>query len=264
VLILLHGWPETWWSWHKVMPDLAHTHTVVAFDLPGLGQSSVPADGYDAANTARQIHEAVNALGYHTVEILSHDLGALVAYPYARDFPGEVSRLAVLETPLNGFGLENAYSLSWHFLFNASAKPIPEKLINSQDDVRTYLGMIFDTAHHPDAIDRATYFSAYAGADHRSAGYDYYRAFATNAADNTANAGRKIGMPVLAMGAQYVFGPGVAQSFRQVATDVRQVVAPDSGHWIAEENPRFLIDCANLFFGAPGRQAPPELAGCAY
>jgi pimeloyl-ACP methyl ester carboxylesterase len=263
-LVLLHGWPETWWSWHKMMPALARTHTVIALDLPGLGSSTVPADGYDAANTARRIRQAVNKLGFHKVAILAHDLGTLAAYPYARDFPDEVTRLAVLDAPLNGFGLEDAYSLSWHFLFNATPAPIPEKIIDNQD-VKAYLGMLFDLAHHSEAIDRERYFRAYAIPARRSAGYDYYRAFTTNAANNKANASRKLTMPVLAMGAQFGFGPTVAQSFWQVANDVRQVVAPDSGHWIPEENPQFVIDCANLFFGnsPPPQPSSPHLASCA-
>jgi pimeloyl-ACP methyl ester carboxylesterase len=261
-LLLLHGWPETWWAWHKVMPDLAKTHTVIALDLPGLGQSTVPNGGFDAANTAHRVRQAVHDLGYNQIQILAHDVGALVAYPYARDFPTEVSRLAVLETPLNGFGLEGAYSLSWHFLFNASPAPIPERIIDNGDDVRTFLGMLFNGAHHPEAIDQQRYFRAYGTPQHRSAGYDYYRAFAQNAADNQANASKRLNMPVLAMGAQYVFGPAVAASFSAVANDVRQVVAPDTGHFIAEENPGFLSACANLFFGISNATPPAELAGC--
>jgi pimeloyl-ACP methyl ester carboxylesterase len=260
-LLLLHGWPETSWSWHKVMPALAENHTVIALDLPGLGQSSIFADGYDAAHTARRIREAVHALGYQKIEILSHDVGALVAYPYARDFPTEVTRMAVLETPLNGFGLESAYGLSFHFGLNSSPKPIPEKIVDD-NDVSTYLGMLFNGARHPEAIDQGVYFKAYSTQARRSAGYEYYRAFAQNAADNQANASKRIDMPVMAMGAQYVFGPGVAASFRAVANDVREVVAPDSGHWIPEENPAFLIACAGYFFGDPTVTPPAELAAC--
>jgi pimeloyl-ACP methyl ester carboxylesterase len=264
-VVLLHGWPETWWSWHKVMPALSQHFTVIALDLPGLGYSSVPTGGYDKATTARRVRQAVNALGYTRVNLLSHDVGALVAYDYARDYPTEVNRLAVLETPLSGFGLEQAYGLSWHFLFNASPAPIPETILDDTD-VPTYLNFLFDGAsHHPEAIDRPVYYLAYAYANHREAGYNYYRAFAGDAADNQANAvSKRLTMPVMAMGAQYVFGPGVAASFRAVAGDVRQVVAPDSGHWIPEENPGFLIDCANLFFGPAGVTPPtPDLAGCA-
>jgi pimeloyl-ACP methyl ester carboxylesterase len=262
VLVLLHGWPETSYAWHRVAPDLAKTHTVLAFDLPGLGQSSIPSSGFDADTTAHRIHDGVHSLGFSTVEILAHDLGALVAYPYAHDFSSEVSRLAVMETPLNGFGLEGAYGLSFHFLLNASPKPIPENIIDN-DDVSTYLGMLFNGAHHPEAINQQYYFHAYALPATRSAGYEYYRAFAANAAFNQAAAATKITMPVMAMGAQYVFGPAVAASFSQVATDVRQVVVPDSGHFIAEENPTFLTACANLFFGPAGVTPPAGLEGCA-
>jgi pimeloyl-ACP methyl ester carboxylesterase len=262
-LVLLHGWPETWWAWHLVMPGLAQDHTVIAFDLPGLGSSSIPSGGYDKATTAQRIRQAVHVLGYNRVQILAHDVGALVAYPYARDFPDEVSRLAVLETPLSGFGLEDVYGLSWHFLFNASPAPIPERIMDN-DDVSTYLGMLFDGAHHPEAIDRQRYFTAYSDPARRTAGYNYYRAFAGDAADNRANAAAKrLTMPVLAMGAQFVFGPGVAASFGNVAADVRTVVAPDSGHFIPEENPTFLVACAHLFFGQAGVTPPPDLATCA-
>jgi hypothetical protein len=131
--------------------------------------------------------------------------------------------------------------------------------------VSTYLGMIFDRARHPEAIDRQRYFAAYANPARRTAGYNYYRAFAGDAVDNQANAqAKRLTQPVLAMGAQFVFGPGVAASFRQVANDVRQVVAPDSGPWIQEETPQFLIDCAHLFFGPPTTTPPPPaLTGCA-
>ncbi|MCP2336098.1 alpha/beta fold hydrolase [Actinomadura rupiterrae] len=264
VLVLLHGWPETWWEWRDVMPELAKSHTVVAFDLPGLGSSSVPSGGFDMAHAAARIHQAVTTLGLGKVGLLTHDLGALVGYDYARDYPSDVTRLAALETMLNGFGLENAYSLSWHFLFNQSPKPVPENIINDYAHVKTYLGWLFSSARHPDAIDQARFFAAYSDPTHRSAGFEYYRAFPANAADNKANADRKLTMPVLAMGAQYVFGPGVAQSFQAVATDVRQAVAPDSGHWIPEENSSYLKACADLFFGPPPATPPTgDLAPCA-
>jgi pimeloyl-ACP methyl ester carboxylesterase len=253
-LVLLHGWPETWWSWHSVMPALSQRFTVIALDLPGLGRSSIPASGYDKATTARRVRQAVRALGY-----------TRVAYDYARDFPADVIRLAVLETPLSGFGLEQVYGISWHLLFNASAAPVPETILDN-NDVPTYLNWLFDSAtHHPEAIDRPVYFAAYSDPARRTAGFNYYRAFAADAVDNQANAeSKRLTMPVMAMGAEFVFGAGVAASFRAVASDVREVIAPDSGHWIPEENPTFLIKCANLFFGPIGVPPPtPDLAGCA-
>ncbi|WP_329088572.1 alpha/beta fold hydrolase [Streptosporangium sp. NBC_01469] len=262
-IVLLHGWPETWLMWRKVMPDLARKNTVIAFDLPGLGDSSVPGGGYDKVTTARRIHEAVKKLGFTRAALIGHDLGALVTYAYARDFPAEVSRIAVIETPLAGFGLEELYGISWHFRFNMSPAPIPERIMDN-DDVSTYLGMMYDFSYRPEAIEREPYFRAYADPARRTAGYGYYRAFAADAENNKANAARRLPMPVLAIGGQYSFGPGVADSFRQVADDVRTAVAPDAGHYVPEENPRFVSDCASLFLGPPtGTPQRPELAGCA-
>lgn len=265
LLVLLHGWPETWWEWHDVMPALAQTHTVVAFDLPGLGDSTIPASGYDAATTATRIHDAVNALGYTSVELMGHDLGVLVAYDYARDYPQEVTKLAVLDSPLNGFGLEGAETLSFHFLLNEAAAPTPENIINDRLAEVTYLNFIFTFAHDSSGIDRQVYYQAYANPANREAGYDYYRAFPQNASNNIADASDKLTIPVLALGGQYSFGAGVGASFDNVATNVSSVVVPDSGHFIPEEQPAFLATCAGLFFSSAANPTPPsaEYAGCA-
>lgn len=262
-LVLLHGWPETWWGWHPVMPALAKTHTVIAFDLPGLGDSSIPKDGYDQKTTAARLHQAVNRLGYNQVKVMGHDMGVLIGYAWARDYPKEVTRLAVLDSTLLGFGLEDAYALSFHFRFNMAPNPIPEQIMDNTD-VSAYLNLVFEFAVVSEAIDRQYYIDAYTDPARRSAGYNYYRAWPANAEDTKANAkSKRLTQPVLAMGAEFVFGPGVAKSFQNVASDVRGVVAPGSGHWIPEETPQFVIDCANLFFGPAGVPAPsPALANC--
>lgn len=263
-LILLHGWPQTWQEWRQVMPALAQSHTVIAFDLPGLGTSSIPRAGFDKTTTAKRIREGVRKLGFTgQVGLLTHDVGSLVGYPYARDFPNEVSRLVAMDVTLSGFGLEDVYGLSFHFGFNMSPAPVPETIMDN-DDVPTYLGNLFNGAHHPERIDQQAYFNAYSSPARRSAGYNYYRAFPGDATENQAKApGHHLQMPVLAMGAQFGFGPAVTGSFSQVADDVRTVIAPDSAHWIEEENSAFVIDCANLFFGPAGVPASrPDLANC--
>lgn len=193
------------------------------------------------------MRQAVQRLGFQQVQILAHDIGGAVAYAYARDFPTEVTRLAVVEAPLAGFGLDGLNSYTWHILFNATRAPIPEQIIDN-DDVPTYLGMFFEGSL-PSA-ERET----------------YYRAIATDAEDNRAQAvSKRLPMPVLAMGGQRSLESTIAASFRPVAADVREVVAPDSAHFIPEENPRFLIDCARLFFSDTPTGTPParpELSGC--
>jgi pimeloyl-ACP methyl ester carboxylesterase len=262
-LVLLHGWPQTWWAFHKVMPELARHHTVVALDLPGLGDSTVPANGFDKDTIARRLHQAVSRLGLHDVDILAHDTGALAAYPYARLFPSDVDRVVVIDAPLSGFGLENFYGVSYHFLLNMLPEGTPEKLVDDED-VGAYLGPLFDGEHVAGAVDRQVYFRAYRPANHRHAGYEYYRAFPTDIANNQANASHKVTAPILAIGGEFTFGLFVGQSFSQVATNVHSVVAPGSAHFVPEEVPQFLLSCVGLFFGdtPPGGPVAPELAGC--
>ncbi|WP_214104007.1 alpha/beta fold hydrolase [Acrocarpospora catenulata] len=264
-LVLLHGWLGTWVTWQKVIPGLAREHTVIAIDLPGLGDSSHFSGGYDKVTTARRVREAVRKLGFKDkVEILAHDVGGQVAYPYARDFPNEVSRLAVVESVLPGFGQEDFYPYSWHFTFNIAPAPLAEKVIDN-DDVKVVLDYFYDGARHPEAIARNDFYRAYADPDDRHAGYEYYRSLAADSADNQANAeAKRLTMPVLAMGGQYSLGGFIANSFRNVASDVREVVAPDAGHFTPEEAPGFTVDCARLFFGgiAPPQNLPANLAGC--
>ncbi|GAA0948418.1 alpha/beta hydrolase [Nonomuraea longicatena] len=264
VVVLLHGWPQTWKMWRPVMPALAREFTVVAIDLPGLGDSAILPGGYDKVTIAQRIRQAVKRLGFTgPVGIMGHDLGALIAYSYARDFPADVSRIAPIEGPLAGFGLEDLFSESWHFRFNMSPKPIPEQVLDN-GDVRWQLGQIFDFAYKKDAIDREAFFAAYANPARRSAGYEYYRAFPADAANNQANASRRLKMPVAGVGGQQSFGPGVAVSFGKVADDVRTVIVPESGHFAPEENPKYTVECATLFFGpANGTPSRPDLAGCA-
>jgi pimeloyl-ACP methyl ester carboxylesterase len=262
-VLLLHGWPETWWAWHDVMPGLAAHHTVVAVDLPGLGASGIPAGGFDKATVARRLHAAMVALGIPRVTLVGHDVGVLVAYPYARDFPNEVDRLVVIELPLSGFGLEQFYGVAdFHFLFNIAASPITETILDTAD-VPAYHGMIYDYAVNRAAIDRERYYLAYSDPARRHAGYEYYRAFAADAADNLANAAAKrLTMPVLTMGGDHSFGFGPS-FFQPVAADVRGIMVPGTMHYVPEENPAFVVTCLGYFLGDTAGTPPTDYAGCA-
>jgi pimeloyl-ACP methyl ester carboxylesterase len=261
VLVLMHGWPMTWWEWHTVMPSLAKTHTVLAFDLPGLGDSTIPTTGgYTAVDTATRLHQAVSALGFGHISILSHDLGVNVAYAYAELYRDSVDRLAVLESALNGFGLENIYPNSFHFGLNMAAQGVPEGIINNRASEQAYLNYLYSFENKAGAItafDKQVWYAAYASPANREAGYNYYRAFPDNETYNVAHATPKLTMPVLAMGGEDSFGTFVATSFDNVATDVHPVVAPDSGHYIPEEDPDFLAECANVFFSSDANPVAP-------
>ena len=267
VLVLLHGWPMTWWEWNTVMPALAKTHRVLAFDLPGLGNSTVPTDGgFTTADAATRIHEALAALGFGNVSILAHDLGVNIGYAYARLYPQSVQRLMVLDSELNGFGLEAAFSFSFHFLLNMAPPPTPENIINNRLAEVTYLNYLYSFAAKADAItnqDKNIWYGDYSCPNIREAGYNYYRAFSDDATFDTKTATPKLTIPVVAMGGEDSFGTGVADSFANVDSDVHAVVAPGSGHYIPEEDPGFVIECANLFFSSnPNQTAPAGFEAC--
>jgi pimeloyl-ACP methyl ester carboxylesterase len=267
VLVLLHGWPMTWWEWHLVMPSLAKDHTVIAFDLPGLGNSAIPTDfSYTTADTATDIHEAVAALGFSQVSILAHDLGVGIGYAYAEQYPQSVSRLMVVDSELNGFGLESNFGFSFHFDLNMAAPPTPERIINDQEAVVAYLNYMYSFANKPGAItaqDRHIWYGAYSCAANREASYDYYRAFSADATWDARHATPKITIPVAAVGGEDSFGNGVAHSLEGVASDVHTIIAPDSGHYVPDEDPGFLSECAGLFFNSnPNQTAPSGLSAC--
>lgn len=252
VVVLLHGWPMTWWEWNTVMPGLAKTNTVVAFDLPGLGNSTVPASGgYTVADAALRLHQAVTALGYGNVSILAHDLGVGIGYAYARVYTQSVSRLMVLDSELNGYGLEANFGFSFHFDLNMAAPPTPENIINNHEAEVAYLNFLYSFASKAAAItgfDKRTWYGAYGCAANREAGYNYYRAFSADATWDVSTNTAKLTMPVVAMGGENSFAGGVAASMANVDADVHTVIAPGSGHYIPEEDPGFVTECASLFF----------------
>lgn len=268
-LVLLPGWPLTWWEFYTIMPTLAKSHTVIAFDLPGLGNSTFPTSGgFTTADAAVRIEEAVHALGYGKtqVSLLGHDLGSNIAYSYARLYPKQVHRVMVLESALNGYGLESLYGDAFHFLLNMQPPPTPEDIINNTEASDAYLNYEYAFAAKPGAIttqDRDIWYAAYACPQNREAGYDYYRAFPQNATWDTKTDKTKLTVLMGAMGGSDSFGNFVAQSFGNVDKDVHTIIAPGSGHYIAEEDPGFLAECSSLFFSQdPPAKAPTGYASC--
>jgi pimeloyl-ACP methyl ester carboxylesterase len=274
VLLLLAGWPITWWEFHTIMPTLAKSYTVIALDLPGLGNSSFPAngepngDGFTGPDIAADLHAAIAALGYgnQTISILGHDTGGNLAYAYARVYPTQVNRLMVLETALNGYGLESLAGASFHFLLNQQPPPTPEDIINNQEASDTYLNYLYSFEAKPGAItqqDRNIWYADYSCPQVREAGYDYYRVFPLDEAWDLKTNTTKLTIPIAAMGGQDSFGSFTATSFKNVDSDVSTIIAPGSGHYIAEEDPVFLAECATLFFSPnPPTTAPAGYSAC--
>jgi pimeloyl-ACP methyl ester carboxylesterase len=254
-VVLLHGWPETWYAWHHVMPALAKNYTVVAPDLRGLGDSSKPLTGYDGKTLAEDIHQLVTQLGFKTIFLVGHDIGTQVAYSYAAAHPTEVKRLAVMELTIPGFVPAGRMPL-WWVIFHQTPD-VPEALVQGKEMM--YLSWFFhNLPFNPAAITQADineYVSHYSAPGGLRAGFEHYRAFPQDAIQNQNYSKTKLTMPVLALGGGYipVFGgnitmPTVIYGMKILAQNVTGITVPNSGHYIPEEQPQFVIEQLASFF----------------
>ena len=254
-IVLLHGWPETWHAWHKVMPALAKNYTVIAPDLRGLGDSSKPPTGYDGKTVAEDIYQLVNQLGFKTIFLVGHDWGTQVAYSYAAAHPTGVKRLAVMELTIPGFAPPGRPPLWWGIFHQTP--DVPEALVQGKELI--YLSwFLHNLAYNPAAITQADineYVSHYSAPGGMRAGFEYYRAFPQDAIQNMNYSKTKLTMPVLALGGGYIptFGgnitmPTIIYGMKILAQNVQGITVPNSGHFIPEEQPVFLVKSLNNFF----------------
>jgi pimeloyl-ACP methyl ester carboxylesterase len=240
-LILLHGYAETSRMWRPVITALADRFTVIAPDLPGIGDSAIPADGLDMKTAALRIHALARSLGVEKARVVGHDIGLMVAYAYAAQFPAEVDRLAVMDAFLPGVGeWESIYNDPgfWHFRFSG---PTPEALVQGRE--RTYFEHFWndfaaDKARSIPEADRKAYTAAYARPGRMRAGWAYFVSFPQTAKDFAQLSQTRLTMPVLAIGGQKALGEALGRQMHLVASDVTVVVLKDTGHWILEERPK--------------------------
>src|ERR671929_525010 len=254
-VVLLHGWPETWYAWHKVMPALAKNYTVVVPDLRGLGDSSKPPTGYDGKTLAEDIHQLVGKLGFKTIFLVGHDIGTQVAYSYAAAHPSEVKKLAVMELTIPGFAPAGRMPL-WWVIFHQTPD-VPEALVQGKEMM--YISwFLHNLAYNPAAITQADineYVSHYSALGGMRAGFEYYRAIPQDAIQNENYSKTKLTMPVLALQGGYIpafeGNPNTAaeNGMKMLAQNVTGIIVPNSGHFIAEEQPQFVIKQLDNFFG---------------
>ena len=249
-LVLLHGYAETSLMWKPIIPALAERFTVIAPDLPGIGDSDIPSDGLDMKSAAVRIHDLVKSLGVQKAEVVGHDIGLMVAYAYAAQFPAEVTKLVLMDAFLPGVeGWEAIYNNPniWHFRFNG---PTPEALVQGRE--RTYFEYFWNdlaadkTRSLPQA-DRNAYVAAYARPGRMHAGWAYFVSFQQAAKDFAQLAQTKLTMPVLTIGGEKSLGEALGQQAKLVATDVTVVVLKDTGHWVLEERPKETSEALQSF-----------------
>ena len=243
-VILLHGYAQNSRMWRPLMVELAKTHTVIAPDLRGFGQSSKPTSGYEKKTMAQDVHVLATSLGYRRASIVGHDIGLMVAYAYAAQYPSEVDRIVLMDAFLPGVGeWKNVWLLRdlWHFHFYGET---PLKLVAGRE--RTYFEHFWndfaaDPKHSVPEADRRFYAAAYAQPGGMRAGFEVFRAFEQDAKDFAQLAETKLPMPMLVLTGEKASGNFLIEQARLVATDVQGVVIKGSGHWLMEEAPSQVI-----------------------
>jgi len=249
-VILLHGYAETSRMWTPLMPLLAERFTVIAPDLPGIGDSAIPAEGADMKTAAIRIHALARKLGVEKARVVGHDIGLMVAYAYAAQFPAETEKLVVMDAFLPGVeGWEPIYNSPnyWHFRFHG---PTPEALVKGRE--QTYFAYFWndlaaDKNHSLPQADRSAYIAAYSRPGRMKAAWAYFDSFPQAAKDFAQLSQVKLTMPVLSIGGDKSLGEALAQQMKLVATDVTVVVLKDAGHWIMEERPKETMDALVKF-----------------
>ncbi len=257
-MVLLHGYPQTWWEWrHVLVPLVGAGWSVIAPDYRGAGGSSKPPQGYDkrtmAADIYKLLREHLRIIG--PVTMVGHDIGMMVAYAFASEYPKLVEKLVLMEAPLPGTAAYDATVSStklndatmWHFFFHNAQNSLAESLTAGRE--RLYLQHFYERlAFNQNAITEADldlYASHYSAAGAMRAGFEVYRAFDHDAEDNRAALKKngRLSMPVLALGGTSSFYLPIAKAMlAEVAKKVTVVGIPDAGHWIAEENPKAFVE----------------------
>jgi pimeloyl-ACP methyl ester carboxylesterase len=253
-LVLLHGFGETSRMWIPLFEEFGHDYTIIAPDIRGLGDSSRPASGYDKKTAAVDIRELVKSLGYERIDLVGHDIGLMVAYAYAAQYPNEVEKLALLEAPIPGIGdvWEQIYTnpLLWHFHFVNS--PIALDLVKGRE--RTFLEHFWQTLTAnqkamPEA-ERQAYAKSYAQEGAMRAAFEYFKAFnKQDAEDNRRFAAHKLQMPVLVIAGDKAMGDAIEIQAKIVADNVTAIKFADTGHWLMEERPAETKAALKKFFG---------------
>lgn len=243
-VVLLHGYAETSHMWLPLIKELEKTHTVIAPDLRGAGESATPASGYTKAEMARDIHALVASLGYKKIEIVGHDIGLMVAYAYAAQYPDGVSKIVLMDAFLPGVGDWTHVWLMrdlWHFHFYGET---PLALVKGRERIyfeHFWNDFAADRTHSVPEADRVFYANEYAKPDHMRAGFEYFRAFEQDAKDFAAFAKTPLTMPMLVLSGEKAGGQFLIDQAKMVDTQVEGVIIQGSGHWLMEEAPQQVI-----------------------
>lgn len=246
-VLLIPGWPQTWYAWRHVMTRLAaEGYMAIAVDPPGTGYSARPTTGYDTGAVATTLHRMMNQLGHKQYSVVGHDIGMWVGYALASDYPADIKKIALTEAVIPGLApapsifvdpQENIFL--WHFMFN-QVQDLPEMLTAGKE--REYLNFIFDHwSYRRDRVAAQTYIDAYSSPGGLRAGFAYYRAIPQTIAQNKQRAEKKLMMPVLAIGADHATRDAPQQTMQGRAVNLQGAMLSECGHFVTEECPEQLM-----------------------
>ena len=266
-LLLVHGWPENWYAWRLLMPALAEQFRIIAVDQRGIGMTSKPKGGYDTGTLADDLVALMDALGHRRFAVVGHDTGFVIGYALAADHPDRVDRIALLEvpgppgaTPSPPFFVPAPVNNKlWHIAVNR-LEEVNEQLIRGREEI--YFGYEFAIQAGKQLPDHALRYYVRllkCDPDALRGSFGFYRALDTTSVQNERRSRRPLPMPVLAVGGAASFGSHVGESLVPLATDVRSLVIPDAGHWLAEEAPDEMLTALTSFL-APYRQSGADSA----
>ncbi|MBS7813683.1 alpha/beta fold hydrolase [Roseococcus pinisoli] len=255
-VVLLAGFPQSWFAWRRVMPLLAKRYHVIALDLPGQGDSDKPVDGYDTRTAGARIHALLKVLGHKRYFIGAHDIGAWIAYPYAVAYPEEVRRLVMLDANVPGITLPTTVTVgahnwkNWHFFFHP-VPDLPEILITGRE--RAYIEWFFQRkTANPAATfspaDLDEYERALRAPGNLRGALAYYRAVFEDMEQNQALSSVKLATPLLALGGDVGMAPQLYEAMKPLAENIRGGVIENCGHYIPEEQPAQLAARMLAFF----------------
>jgi pimeloyl-ACP methyl ester carboxylesterase len=249
-IYLLHGYAQNSHMWRPLIAELARTHTVIAPDLRGFGQSAKPPQGYDKVTMAQDMRALAASLGHQHVKLVGHDIGLMVAYALVAQFPSDVDRVVLMDAFLPGVGdWKTVWLLRdlWHFHFYGET---PLKLVEGRERIyfeHFWNDFAADRTHSVSEADRQFYAAAYAQPGAMRAGFEVFRAFERDAADFEKLARTKLPVPMLVLTGEKASGEFLIQQGRLVATNVEGIVIKGSGHWLMDEAPDQVIPALAAF-----------------
>jgi pimeloyl-ACP methyl ester carboxylesterase len=244
-MVLLHGFPQDWYEWRRIMPRLAQRFTVVAVDLPGVGGSAPSVAGYAAADLAEDVHLLIDRLNLGRAHVVGHDVGGWVAYAFARRFPDSTRTVMIVEGPVPGIEPWLTINVDiplWHGAFHM-VPGLPEALVTGRQAV--YFRYFFDVGTMDNSVisddDLKHYADAYGDPDRLQSGFEIYRAVAANMAYNATQTS-PVGIPLLLAGGEHAFGPvlpPLADNLRANYgwSDIEVHIVTDGKHYLVEERP---------------------------